>query len=276
LTALLRNRTVRPEDGFQELFRSYETDQDGSKYRKRLAQVAVNNGKSLVIEFDDLIAFDAALARSVRERPDDFIEYASSAATAQMRVEDPEYAEHVGKIWARFRKVAEVTPLKDLSLRHLGKLVSVEGMITKVSRAQLALVQGVYRCQRCLEIVRVVQSGDLLEEPIRRCPSCRQPAAFQLLTEQSRFKDTQEVRISEIVAKRPDRQQSPRSLNVTLAEDLVDTVRLKDKVEATAIVRIKSLSRNRRPTTRFSLSLDATCVGPLEQLDGDPMRVVTR
>src|SRR5207245_8572488 len=94
---------------FQYLFRSYHADHGGSKYRKRLAQVAVNNGISLVIDFDDLIAFDPALARSVTERPDDYIGYASSAATAQMRVEDPEYAEHAGHIFTRFRRLPDKT-----------------------------------------------------------------------------------------------------------------------------------------------------------------------
>ncbi len=112
MTALLK--TARPEDVFQDLFRTHESDQVGSKYRKRLAQVAITNGKSLIIDFDDLISFDPALARSLVEKPDDYITYASSAATAQMRVEDPEYAEHVGKIFARFRRLPEKTALRKI------------------------------------------------------------------------------------------------------------------------------------------------------------------
>src|SRR5919109_5688101 len=105
LTFLARTATLRPEDVLQDFFRSFLSDETGSKYRKRLGQVAVTSGKSLVIDFEDLIAFDPALARSVGEKPDDFIGYASSAATAQMRVEDPEYAEAVGRIFARFRRL---------------------------------------------------------------------------------------------------------------------------------------------------------------------------
>src|SRR5205814_8086917 len=110
LTAAVK--TELPEEVFQDFFRSYLSDGMGSKYRKRLAQVAITNGKSLIIDFDDLISFDPALARSLVEKPDDYITYASSAATAQMRVEDPEYAQHVRKHFARLRRLPEKTDLR--------------------------------------------------------------------------------------------------------------------------------------------------------------------
>src|SRR6266571_6681810 len=102
----------------------------GSKYRKRLAQVSVSNGKSLIIDFDDLISFDPALARSIVERPDDYITYASSGATAQMRIEDPEYSNTVGQIFARFRKLPERVGLGRIRAEHFGRLVQVDGLIT--------------------------------------------------------------------------------------------------------------------------------------------------
>src|SRR2546430_13979180 len=94
-------KTALPEEVFQDFFRSYLSDGMGSKYRKRLAQVSVSNGKSLIIDFDDLISFDPALARSIVERPDDYITYASSAGTAPMRGEEPENPVRVGQSFAR-------------------------------------------------------------------------------------------------------------------------------------------------------------------------------
>ncbi|HEX9612135.1 MAG TPA: hypothetical protein VGA05_00795, partial [Candidatus Bathyarchaeia archaeon] len=71
-----------PDEVLQEFFRSFESTEVGSKYRKRLAQVAVTNGRSLIIDFGDLISFDPVLARNVVLKPDEFIGYATSAATA--------------------------------------------------------------------------------------------------------------------------------------------------------------------------------------------------
>src|SRR5207245_8975489 len=128
---LVKPHTSRPDDVFQDFFRSYQADSVGSKYRKRLAQVAVNNVISLIIDFDDLITFDPALARSVTERPDDYIGYAGAAATAQMRVEDPEYAEHAGRIFTRFRRLRVERALRKIGDEDMRKLALVEGSVVR-------------------------------------------------------------------------------------------------------------------------------------------------
>ncbi|HEX4920838.1 MAG TPA: hypothetical protein VFV92_08870, partial [Candidatus Bathyarchaeia archaeon] len=188
MTAILK--TSRPEDVFQDFFRSYDSDPIGSKYRKRLAQVAVNNGKSLIIDFDDLISFDPALARSVVEKPDDYVSYASSAATAQMRVEDPEYAEHVGKIFARFRLLPEKTALRKIGAEHIKKLAVVDGIVVRTSQVRPTIISAVFRCRKCLEIILQDQEGELIRGPGIHCPFCKQSTSFELLEEQSKFKNT--------------------------------------------------------------------------------------
>ena len=167
MTALLK--TARPEDVFQDLFRTHESDQIGSKYRKRLAQVAITNGKSLIIDFDDLISFDPALARSLVEKPDDYITYASSAATAQMRVEDPEYAEHVGKIFARFRRLPEKTALRKIGAEHIKKIALVDGIVVRTTQVKPLIVSAVFRCRKCREITVIDHEGELIHVPGSHC-----------------------------------------------------------------------------------------------------------
>jgi len=260
LTAILESESARPEDAFQDFFRSYETDEVGSKYRKRLGQVAVNNGKSLVVDFEDLIAFDPALARSVVERPDDFIGYAGSAATAQMRVEDPEYAEHVGRVFARFRRLPEKSPLRKVGAENLKKLALVDGIVVRASQVRPTIVQAVFRCRKCLEIVREPQSGELMRGPGSECPSCKQRSAFELLEDQSKFKNTQEARIQERPEDLPP-GQLPRYLDVRLEEDLVDTARPGDRIALTAIVRAEKQFVGEKGRLRtFNLYLEANFI----------------
>ncbi len=260
MTAILESESARPEDAFQDFFRSYETDEVGSKYRKRLGQVAVNNGKSLVVDFEDLIAFDPALARSVVERPDDFIGYAGSAATAQMRVEDPEYAEHVGRVFARFRRLPEKSPLRKVGAENLKKLALVDGIVVRASQVRPTIVQAVFRCRKCLEIVREPQSGELMRGPGSECPSCKQRSAFELLEDQSKFKNTQEARIQERPEDLPP-GQLPRYLDVRLEEDLVDTARPGDRIALTAIVRAEKQFVGEKSRLRtFNLYLEANFI----------------
>jgi len=258
LTALLK--TARPEDVFQDLFRTHESDQVGSKYRKRLAQVAITNGKSLVIDFDDLISFDPALARSLVEKPDDYITYASSAATAQMRVEDPEYAEHVGKIFARFRRLPEKTALRKIGAEHIKKIALVDGIVVRTTQVKPTIVSAVFRCRKCLEITILDQEGELIHGPGSHCQFCKQSTSFELLQEQSKFKNTQEARIQERPEDLPP-GQLPRYLEVRLEDDLVDSARPGDRVSVTSIVRAEKQTVGERGRLRtFNIYLDANFI----------------
>jgi replicative DNA helicase Mcm len=258
LSAILK--TARPEDVFQDLFRTHETDQTGSKYRKRLAQVAVTNGKSLVIDFDDLISFDPALARSLVEKPDDYISYASSAATAQMRVEDPEYAEHVGKIFARFRRLPEKTALRKIGAEHIKKIALVDGIVVRTTQVKPTIVSAVFRCRKCLEIIVQDQEGELIRGPGSHCPFCKQSTSFELIQEQSKFKNTQEARIQERPEDLPP-GQLPRYLDIRIEDDLVDTARPGDRVSVTSIVRAEKQTVGERGRLRtFNIYLDANFI----------------
>jgi replicative DNA helicase Mcm len=258
LTALVR--TALPEDVFQDFFRSFESDQMGSKYRKRLAQVAVVNGKSLVIDFDDLISFDPALARSIVEKPDDYVTYAGSAATAQMRVEDPEYAEHVGRIFARFRRLPEKTALRKIGSEHIKKIQLVDGIIVRTSQVKPTIVSAVFRCRKCLEVVVQDQEGELIRGPGTHCPFCKQSTSFELIQEQSKFKNTQEARIQERPEDLPP-GQLPRYLDIRLEDDIVDSARPGDRVSVTSIVRAEKQTVGERGRLRtFNIYLDANFV----------------
>src|SRR5438094_5802578 len=258
LTAVVK--TALPEEVFQDFFRSYLSDGMGSKYRKRLAQVSVSNGKSLIIDFDDLISFDPALARSIVERPDDYITYASSAATAQMRVEDPEYAEHVVKIFARFRRFPEKTALRKIGAEHIKKLALVDGIVVRTTQVRPTIVSAVFRCRKCLETIVQDQEGELIRGPGSHCPFCKQSTSFELLQEQSKFKNTQEARIQERPEDLPP-GQLPRYLEVRLEDDLVDSARPGDRVSVTSIVRAEKQAVGERGRLRtFNIYLDANFV----------------
>jgi len=232
----------------------------GSKYRKRLAQVAVINGKSLVIDFDDLISFDPALARSIVEKPDDYVTYAGSAATAQMRVEDPEYAEHVGRIFARFRRLPEKTALRKIGSEHIKKIQLVDGIIVRTSQVKPTIVSAVFRCRKCLEVVVQDQEGELIRGPGTHCPFCKQSTSFELIQEQSKFKNTQEARIQERPEDLPP-GQLPRYLDVRLEDDIVDSARPGDRVSVTSIVRAEKQTVGERGRLRtFNIYLDANFV----------------
>jgi replicative DNA helicase Mcm len=177
-----------------------------------------------------------------------------------MRVEDPEYAEHVGRIVARFRRLPEKNALRRIGAEHLKKMALVEGIVVRASQVRPTIIQAVFRCRKCLEIVREEQTGDLMRGPGSTCPSCKQRTAFELLEEQSKFKNTQEARIQERPEDLPP-GQLPRYLDVRLEEDLVDTARPGDRIALTAIVRAEKQYVGEKGRLRtFNLYLEANCI----------------
>ncbi|HZD13076.1 MAG TPA: hypothetical protein VE177_06120, partial [Candidatus Binatus sp.] len=236
MTVVLSQQATRPEDAFQDFFRSYPFDGE-SKYRKRLAQIAVSGGKSLSVDFEDLISFDPDLARRLVTKPDEYVQHAERAAISQMKVEDPEYAEQVGRIFVRFRRLPEKESLRKIGAEHLNKMVLVDGIIVRVSQVKPMIVKAKFQCLKCLEIIIEDQEGELMRGPAgSTCPVCKQRSAFKLLENESTFKNTQEARIQERPEDLPP-GQLPRYMDLRLEVDMVDFARPGDRVGVTAIVR---------------------------------------
>jgi len=96
--------------------------------------------------------------------------------------------------------------------------------------------------------------------PGSACPNCQQKTAFELLEEQSKFKNTQEARIQERPEDLPP-GQLPRYLDVRLEEDLVDTARPGDRIALTAIVRAERQFVGEKGKLRiFNLYLEANYI----------------
>src|SRR3989441_933253 len=257
MTALAPQQVVRPEDAFQDFFRSYPVDEE-SKYRKRLAQIAVSEGRSLVVDFEDLISFDPDLARKLVTKPDEYLRYAESAGISQMKVEDPEYAEQVGRLFVRFRRLPEKKALRRIGAEHLNQMVLVDGIIVRVTQVKPMIVKAKFQCRKCLEIIAEEQEGDLMSGPAGAiCPMCKQRSAFKLLEDESVFKNTQEARIQERPEDLPP-GQLPRYMDVRLEVDMVDFARPGDRVGVTALVRAQREYYGEKGKLRtFTLYFDA-------------------
>ena len=269
MTTVLGNKTGHAEQVFEDFFRSYKSTQDGSKYRKLLARVAIRGGKSLIIDFEDLIAFDPALARNIMERPDQHINFASSAASAQMRVEDPEFSSQVGRISARFRRLPERTSPGKIGAEDIGKLVLLGGAISEISQVELMLVRAVFRCRKCLEIIVQEQEGELIRGPGTHCPFCKQSTSFELIEEKSEFVDCQNVMVKDSSSRNRGRTTSVRHVEAALKGDLVDTLQPQDEVDLTAIARVRKSRRSSTGLGGLAFYLDVNYV---EKVTGETGR----
>ncbi len=246
-----------PEERFQDFLRSFKEDGE-DKYRKRLAHVALSGTRSIVVDFDDLISYDPDIARSILDKPDEYFEYLDRSAWAQLKIEDPEYAEIIKRLRVRFRKLPEKHWLRKIGSENIGRLLLIDGIIVRSTSVKPLLIKAAFQCRKCNAMSYVEQAGTLMRGP-GVCAHCRSKI-FEFMEKQSTFMNSQEIRIQERPEDLPP-GQLPRAMDIKLSEDLVDIARPGDRVSITGVARAQQEFVGRKARLRtFELLLDANYV----------------
>ncbi|MCK5563266.1 minichromosome maintenance protein MCM, partial [Candidatus Bathyarchaeota archaeon] len=147
-----------PQERFQDILTS-------DKYRQRISEMAITGKISLIVDFEDLMATDSALAENVIERPDEYLEHANRAALAQLQIEEPEYAEGIEKVSVQFMNLPVTTLLRQLGSDNIGKLVMVEGIVVRATPARPMVTRAAFKCKRCGEVSYRDQTSPFLRAP---------------------------------------------------------------------------------------------------------------
>ena len=222
-----------PEERFQDFLRSYAVEGE-YKYRKRLGNAALTGARSIVVDFEDLIAVDPELARLILDKPDEYLGFLDRSAWAQLKIEDPEYAESIRHLRVRLRKLPERHLFRKIGSENIGKLLLIDGIIVRSTTVKPLLIKAAFQCRKCNALSYVEQGGTLMRGP-GMCAHCRSKF-FEFLEKQSTFVNSQEIRIQERPEDLPP-GQLPRALDIKLLEDLVDVARPGDRVAVTGIAR---------------------------------------
>ncbi len=222
---------------FEEFFREYVDENGDRKYWLAIEEMPIKNRVSLRIDMPDLYSFDRHLAEGVINFPDSYIPAADQAVRNLISLIDREHAERVERFHARFDNLPEKTPLREVRARHIGKLIMVEGIITRCSEVKARVIKAVYQCRFCGAKVEVFSpEGQILKPEGCGNPACRKKGGLTLLTEECIFTDWQKIRIQEKPEELPP-GSLPRFIDCVLMDDLVDIARPGDRVRITGVLR---------------------------------------
>ncbi|MCC6042453.1 MAG: minichromosome maintenance protein MCM [Candidatus Verstraetearchaeota archaeon] len=228
-----------PIGQFAEFFKSFADSKGNLKYRERIRQMIVSGFKSLVIDFDDLLLYDDSLAKGVVDRPREYVEYASIALYEAVKSESRAFAEKVGRFHARFRGAGDLVSIRRVRAEHINKMISIEGVVVRASNIKQRLVEGTFVCKNaeCREMIKIPQDSRTFSYP-NTCPRCGKRGVLEFSPENSTFMDVQTL----VVQERPEdvpSGQLPRSIEVFVADDLVDKVRPGDRVLISGILSVR-------------------------------------
>jgi replicative DNA helicase Mcm len=222
---------IDPQERFQDFFKT-------EKYRQRLSQMAVGGKTSLTVEFEDLLTFDQGIAEELLEKPEEYLKYANKAASSQLQIEDPEYAERTSAVDVRIVRLLQAAPLRKLGSQQIGRLVMVEGIVVRSSPVRPMVMQAAFKCKRCGTVNPVNQTGSFLKAPFAcSSPDCGSKGPFEFVQEESTFIDSQDLRVQERPEDLPP-GQLPRTLNIKLVGgEIVDLARPGDHISSVGEVR---------------------------------------
>ncbi|MCW4025834.1 MAG: minichromosome maintenance protein MCM [Candidatus Bathyarchaeota archaeon] len=247
--------TIDPQQHFQEFFKK-------EKYRQRISQLAISGKGSLSIDFEDLYGFDPELTELLLNKPEEYLQHAGKGAYEQLRIEDAEYAEKIEKIIVRVFALLGKEQLRRLGAKQMAKLVMVEGIVVRATPVRPMVQIAAFKCKRCGTVNHIEQTGQFLKAPaICGAPDCGRDGPFEFVQEESRFIDSQDLRLQEKPEDLPP-GQLPRTLAVKLiGDEIVDLARPGDHVSIVGIVRAFAPSLMGMGKLRtFILQLDANSI----------------
>ena len=241
---------------FEEFLKSYKTEEGETPYHDAIGRLSLENLISVSIDFNHLLTFDPDLAAATKEDPKRTIDAASAAIRRILRIVDPDYSETVENLHARFKEVPDRVSVRFIRSEHIGQLIMVDALVTRVSDVKPLLVEGVFQCRQCQEIIYVPQANQFMAPPLCTNDACRSKGPFELIPERSKFVDWQKIRLQEKPEELPP-GALPRALDCILQDDLVDIARPGDPGRVIGILRSTqdTTARTRRKAPTFSTFL---------------------
>jgi len=274
---------------FEDFLKEFKTEEGETIYRDAIERMALSKHIFIVIDFNDLLTFDDGLASATLTNPEKAITAASGAIRRILRVVDPDYADTVENLHARFKRVPDRVSVRNIRAEHIGNLISISALVTRVSDVKPLLIVGVFRCRQCDNLMSVQQGSQFTPPTICTNEGCRNKGPFDLIPERSKFVDWQKIRLQEKPEELPP-GALPRALDCILQEDLVDTARPGDPCQIVGILcstqDYSAVRRRKAPTFSMFLAtnhvdvsereVDRIEIAPKEeelirQLSQDPM-----
>ena len=244
------------------------------KYRLRISEVADNypDKRSVFVEYADIDAYNTDFAMDILEEPDRCIPLGVSVIKNSMSSGwDPK--DKINLRITGLPRDAKVE-IRKLRAKHLGKLVSVEGLVRKVTPVKPRMIQARFTCGRCGAEIWVEQHGMMLQEPLM-CPNpnggCNKQANRFILDEKSSmYTDTQKVEVQESPEGLRGGSQ-PERLSGYIEDDIAGIVTAGNRITLCGIVR-SAEKQDRDKTTVFDIYLDVMSI-EFEQHEYDEIQI---
>lgn len=149
--------------------------------------------------------------------------------------------------------------MRDLDPSDMDQLISIKGLIIRVSNIIPDMRVGFFTCSTCsVSVTSECIKGRISEPSVCPNPNCQARHSMMLVHNRCSFSDKQIIKIQETPDSIPD-GQTPHSVSLCVYDALVDVARPGDRVEVTGVYRsapIRVNPRQRRIKSLFRTYID--------------------
>jgi DNA replication licensing factor MCM3 len=250
-----------------------DNEEGTTDYREVIREILTKGEKRVCVSIDEIREFDRTLWSGLLDEPAEYLPAFERAlrddVAAIFDPSNPSFKEVTDNdlFYLSFKGAFghhSVSPRTIRSL-HLSKMISVEGIVTRASLVRPKILRSVHYSEHSGRF----HSRDFADQttsfnPISTPPvyPTEDPDGYKLTTEYgySTYKSHQTITVQEMPERAPA-GQLPRSLEVVLADDLVDTVKPGDRVQIVGVYR--SIGGGTNSSSSFFTIVIANSVYPL-------------
>jgi len=212
--------------------------------------------KSLYIRYPKIALYDTNLATDILNHPVKTIQDLEAA----LKEIDLPIDKTFDEVFIRIMEAPTKVKICDLRSNHLRKLVSIEGMIRKVTEVRPKITKAAFQCLRCGYVTYVEQNSFKFEEPFAGCESeiCGKKGPFNLVEDECNWVDAQKLQIQEP----PEdlRGTQAQCLDISADNDLTGLLLPGERVIITGILRSRQRTLKDGKSTFYDILLDANSI----------------
>lgn len=223
-------------------------------YYAELLEKARKGEKFIVVDFAELSKFNPELAEMMLDHPDDVLK------AGELAVEQFDLQGDTKVFTIRVKNLPESQKMMIRNIRstHLGKLLSMEGIVRQKSDVRPQVTVAKFECPSCGNVISVLQLDKKFKEPTR-C-GCGRKGKFRMLSKE--LVDAQGLVLEEAPEDLEGGEQ-PKRMNVFLKGDLVSPMSEKKTNPGQKIIvvgqvkEVPIILKTGGQSTRFDLLIEA-------------------
>ena len=258
---------------FEDFYRLFEDKPGVYKYQDKINDIYSKGGNTLIIFYEDLLAFDAQIAELLRKDPETLLENATEAFKNILKFQGSKLTDknYFVRITTKDDKSPLLISLRGLRAKNIDNLIWTKGILVRISTIRPKLIEATFECMTCKTQFEVIQLSSKIKWP-NFCinPRCKAKSQsdFRLVSKNSEFIDWQSVMIQEIPEDLPP-GRIPRSVQAILTHDLVDIVKPGDRVKILGTYKsVLAQSTKSMNSTLFKTFVDVNFIDPEDKSEG--------